>query len=560
MRLAASVRWLAMLSIASLGLVTMVVLTARVAGDTPTQVSLARVTWAFAIYWASVTIVRVVVSIRWLIRGGHKLREFLGTVRDDEDRAELASILGPLTRWRRRVATACASALIVGLAALGAMTWGTTPNGVWEAITESNQPHDEVLPHLDVVLPAMLWWFLLAAGVFWICLLAFGLGLPTIPARFNYRSRSHRLGLAAATGARRGLTTVAYVVQLTPVVLLAYAGMRANPTLLNFLQGLLPNALLDLGDGGIAAIVSSPVQAAIILGSLPIALLVLLNRLLRPMTALDAGDWSLSTDVAPILYLRTWNADRVRLTLRGLRRGLLEHLDVPRSASLAEVVGTSLELIAPVVATAEPGGPRLLGVGSLWSTDQEWRTNVETRARTALCVVMTSDAVITDTGFSWEVEAIGSGRLTDRIVLVVPPGTTAGRLQKPNGFFYEIASLPMFRGLDTQSLSDDTLVVVRDADGTWFPLRSSIRTDIGYYLCIMDAVDRRQNEWERSASPAIPDDPRIVDVLASVSEDRFARDAATEGSLAVWRLRAFHKLATTKLGRKYLAWLRLLGD
>lgn len=551
MRLAQTVRWIVTLVTTAVGLAGMARLAAHVAGDTATRISLSRVTWSFLTYWAVLASVTVLVYLPWMSGMVHRFRMFFTSDYDNSDRAGLALILGSVTRWRRRVVTARTGALLVGVAALSSMLWGTTPAGIWDTIRDPSRQHGEMFPHLGLVLPAMLWWFVLSVGIFWISLLALGLGLPTLPAAFTYRVRSRRLGFAAAIGARQGLTILADVIQLTPIALLAYAGLRANPSLRQLLEKVLPDPIRHAAGAGVQAIAWHPIESAVVLGSLPIVALVLIYRLCRRWTAIDARDWSIATDTPPVLYLRTWNADRIHLTTDGLRRGLLEHLDVPRRMSLAEVIGTSLEFQAPVIATAEPGGSRLVGVGSMWSTNGEWRSNVEARAATALCVVMTADTVADDTGFSWEVETIGGGRVTDRIVLVLPPGISAKESQKPGGFLHKISQYPAFSGLDTLDLTDETLVLVRDAGEKWFPFCSSIRTDLAYYLCIMDAVDRRRDDWTLMAVQAVGGDRSRIDTeLAEVSEERFAQEASTDGPLAVHTLRLFHRLATSSMSRK----------
>ena len=560
-RAASVVRWGSMGVTTSGGIAAETFLAKRIARGTPTELPLSGVTRHFLAYWTVLVLTAIAIQLPLLPRRVRQLVVFFHADYEDRDRAGLASILGPVTRWHRRMVISRGAALVIGLAAVASMAWGTTLHGLWLSLRDPNHLHGGVLPYLSYVKPTASWLLILAAIVFWISHRVLALGFPTLPPPYRYRVRSSRLRVAFGRGVRSGLAALAWLVQLTPVVMLAYFALIANPSSANLLRWVMPDWLRRATGDGLRAITFHPAASALLLGTVPIALLVALYWALERSTALDAGDWSLASDISSVLYLRTWDADRIRMRSCGLRRGILEQLAPPRSVSFAEVIGTSLEALAPVIATAEPGGKRLLGVGAVWSSNEEWRENVRIRASDALCVVLTADKVVAESGFSWEIEMIGSGQATDRIALVLPPGLTAAHAQKPGGFLSEVARLPMFRDLDVAELDANTRVLVREADGSWYSHYASIETDLAYYLCIMDGIDRRKDDWEIASRPMSGERlDQTFDTLSTVSEDRFARGVALDGEpLGTLRLRIFYKFATSKLGRRYMAWIESNG-
>jgi hypothetical protein len=227
--------------------------------------------------------------------------------------------------------------------------------------------------------------------------------------------------------------------------------------------------------------------------------------------------------MAPVLYLRSWEADQIHMRGPALRRGFVEHFAPPPRISFAELVGVSAELLAPVLATGQPGGRRLPGMASLWSSDKRWHDNVRGAATNSLCVVMTAGPVPPGAGYSWEVELLGIGETTQRLVIVFPPNLTVSEARRPGGFLDSAATLPLFQGLAEMELSDETLVLARARGHAWKAYTSGVRTDGSYFLAFTDALDHFMSSWEEE----------LLNLDDRRSTDRIVRESTLEEGSAV---------------------------
>lgn len=139
-------------------------------------------------------------------------------------------------------------------------------------------------------------------------------------------------------------------------------------------------------------------------------------RLLRVRSARAAAE--LPAEAA--LLLRSFRDDRSRVpALAGGRRSLLDAWSLRATDRFEEVVAWELSDRWPVVAVAEPGGPkRALGAARVSLGDHQWQAAVWQQLHQCPCVV----AVLGDTpGFGWEVGAVLRSGALARTVFLLPP-------------------------------------------------------------------------------------------------------------------------------------------
>lgn len=481
-------------------------------------------------YGGTLLLLYLLVHLPWLVAGGRRALSYTrGEMSDDESEGPLALIVGAVTRLRDRLIVSIAAAVATLILAIVAV------------IVDLRAPGP---PSSSVI----VWGLAAMAFIYGSRRLLDIIALPYLPGRYQYPVRSRRIGLAVGQGVRSGLVIGTWVILFIPVVTLNCYFFAVIPGSARWLpqSGALGWIFSQIMNATLA-IAISPGTTAILLAALPLAVIVVVYRLAGRLVPADGDEWALPPDIPAALYLRSWDADRIKIRARGVRQGVVDGIAPPRKVSFAELVGRGAQLIAPVLATAEPGGRRLEGMGSMWSTTAEWRANVTAKARTALCVVMTAGQIVPGSGYAWELELIGDGQMTRRLVLILPPGLPLS-LALQDGQFLDLArSLPAFDGLETDDLSDDTLVLARSTATPWIGFASAIQNDLGYYLCILNAMDRFRDEWESEA--------RAADTLPS--EDRFVRDAASEdgGMLARAALRIGHRILRSNIGRRYLGWI-----
>jgi hypothetical protein len=131
--------------------------------------------------------------------------------------------------------------------------------------------------------------------------------------------------------------------------------------------------------------------------------------------------------------------------------------------------------------------------------------------------------------------------------LGLPPGLPLNLARQKGQFLDRTSALPAFDGLASADLSDDTLVLARSGATSWVGFDSAIKNDLGYYMCIINAMDRFREEWASEARPT----PGLP------SEERFVLDAAIESYAIADQVvvRMGHRILRSGIGRRYLTWI-----
>lgn len=484
-------------------------------------------TRGFVIVEAVLVAAYLVVNGPWLVGWTRRTVRALRESGPEGDLADEAAYAGLATVWRPRlafVAMAAGSTVILGTSA-----WADQLDPRWWwvlVVVVVCRARPALVKWIAVLIPLLLVaralpvtsyhpsiWLVVAAGT--LCLAAVGglgvvtLGAKSMAGRTRYPTATSRSWVAIGNGVRRGAALAAWFLIALPVVALNYQFFAPRP------DGD-PSRLEQAVGLASVAIATTPILAATLLVLLPIGGLVLLDRWSARLVSVDASELRLAPDVPTTLYLRSWTADRVWFRTEGMRLGILENLSPPRRASLAELIGEATQWAAPVVATGEPGTRRLRGVGSMWSTDEEWRANVLANAANALCVVVTAGEVIRGSGYEWELDVLGAGAAGGRLVVVLPPGVTVAESLTEGGFLHRASKLPAFEALARSDFGPNTRVLARSGADGWEAFGSSDRSDVNYVLCIREAIDRFQGSWE----------DELLGKVDGMSSDRLVRDAA----------------------------------
>lgn len=346
--------------------------------------------------------------------------------------------------------------------------------------------------------PRYLWWGLGSTALAVLAFIAWRQfnGHGVVP--FRYPARTSRMLPAFVEGLHSGMSGFVGVVLFVPIgVVLVHLVSHAS-WWEAALTGRTASVLMPISNLA-TAVSGEPILSALLLFVLPLALVVVVYRLTESMLAVDFSEWLLPEDMPPALYLRTWSTDAVPISLRPSGGRFLDAIVPERRSNFTESLGRNLSMIGPVVLVGEPGSRRQRGVGSLWSTDEHWRELVERYAERALVTVFAASDVPPDSGFSWEIDLVGSGLTTGRAAIVFPPGFDFDRAFEAGGYLDVASREPIFQGIHEAQPISETLLMARDRTGQWSCYDASIPDDASYAHCLYELMFEYSDRWTEGA-------------------------------------------------------------
>jgi hypothetical protein len=245
-------------------------------------------------------------------------------------------------------------------------------------------------------------------------LVAGAVGAVAIPVLLARRRRVERPMRVKRIGfRRRRLVRVVLVSIATCLVVLLGLLLVAWGALTSVVPLSYESADLDRRVGG---------HLSTILATIGIALLllgVLLARVARRQFRLRAADLLVFDDRPPVLYLRGFVDDQLRVpSIVSGRRNVTELLSPAPNDYFENIVSWQLDAVGPTIALAPPGGSlSSLAAAREYATGEEWMSHVESRIDEAAIVAISLSA--TD-GLLREVR-VATERALARIVLIFPP-------------------------------------------------------------------------------------------------------------------------------------------
>lgn len=242
-----------------------------------------------------------------------------------------------------------------------------------------------------------------------------------------------------------------------------------------------------------------------------VALLVLiagLDALGRRLRAASLREVVERDPRSPILYLRSFDEDRLTLPATLHRRGLMDTLNVVRRRRFEEAMVVQLQRFGPVVAIAPPGsGIPAIGAARASYGHDEWQDRVTELAQRAAVVVLSATPDSVREGFGWEIDLV-AGRLGHTRVMVVVGPWRSQLTRRWEAFRAYIAQRPFFADLASADLPDGLLVAARTRAWGWRAWGAERRTDVTYAVALDHAMHALAGELE-----GVDDDPDAVDPL-----------------------------------------------
>jgi len=233
-----------------------------------------------------------------------------------------------------------------------------------------------------------------------------------------------------------------------------------------------------------------------------------IDALGRRLRAASLREVLLADPRPPILYLRSFDEDRLTLPTTLHRRGLMDTLNVVRRRRFEEAIVVQLQRSGPVVAIAPPGA-RLPKIGAARASygHDEWQEKVTELAQRAAVVVLSATPTSVREGFGWEIDLVANRLDHGRVMVIVAPWR--GQLTRRwEAFRSYVSSLPFFTGLVSASLPDGLLVAAHTSRWGWTSWGATRRTDVTYAVAIDHALHALGEDMT-----GLDDDPHAVDPL-----------------------------------------------
>lgn len=310
------------------------------------------------------------------------------------------------------------------------------------------------------------------------------------------------------------LSVVAYALALGVVLATAFAAVAS---VILPPADRIPTVAEILGAGSAAPLLLLVTVSLLLRDSMVLVLLgvvVLLatvagiDALGRRLRAASLREVLLADPRPPVLYLRSFDEDRLTLPATLHRRGLMDTLNVIRRRRFEEAIVVQLQRCGPVVAIAPPGSrlPRIGAARASYGHD-EWQDKVTELAQRAAVVVLSATPDSVREGFGWEIDLVANHLEHGRVMVVVGPWR--GQLERRwEAFRSYVAQLPFFAPLATASLPAGLLVAAHTTRWGWASWGATQRTDVTYAVAIDHAVHALAEDMT-----GIDADPDAVDPL-----------------------------------------------
>lgn len=197
----------------------------------------------------------------------------------------------------------------------------------------------------------------------------------------------------------------------------------------------------------------------------------------------------------PILYLRSFDEDKLKIAAPSLRRGSVERLLPLRKRSFERVLESALRQYGPLIAVSDPRTriPRR-GAARFTLPHDAWYSHVEQMSADALVVVISGTPAQVRPGLTDELAMLGDD-LTARIMVIQAPYRKEDLQRRWAGFLERSCPLPLFAPLAGTWIFEGTHVIAHSAARGWAAWGASTRTDRSYALAIDAAFRDRMPEW-----------------------------------------------------------------
>ena len=254
---------------------------------------------------------------------------------------------------------------------------------------------------------------------FWYAYLVIGLTIVWAGGRFIRPAGVHRDHNRALLAGKHkvlvtGMLTVAAALILLGLVCAVFAGLD---------QALPQGSTMQLGPGQAPTPVQNVFSGLFLGAFVLVALGAIVFRGARRLGSIRARQLMLRDPRPPVLYLRSFGDDRLKLwTATFGRPSLIERFTPRRFDTFEEVLVRYLSGYGPVIAVNQPG-TRLAPLGAARETidSADWQAAVATWMAQSRLIVFATPPSQVNQGLQWELEAVSGHGYWDKALIVVPP-------------------------------------------------------------------------------------------------------------------------------------------
>lgn len=234
-----------------------------------------------------------------------------------------------------------------------------------------------------------------------------------------------------------------------------------------------------------------------------LALAVIVQRLGRRLAAASAESVQERDRRPPVLYLRSFGDDRLRLSSSALNRAALVERVAPIARQpLEEVLARQLSLIGPVIALA-PTGTRLPRIGAAKRAlgVDGWKQQITDWIKRARIVAVSATPDQARENFLWEIGELDGVRDLP-VILILGPLSRRDVEDRWRRFVECVRALRRFEQLP-DDLENGTIVVVVAGSGEWRAWGATRRNEWTYGEALHQACAYAVGESGVPADPAV---------------------------------------------------------
>ena len=222
-----------------------------------------------------------------------------------------------------------------------------------------------------------------------------------------------------------------------------------------------------------------------------VALGAIVFRGARRLGSIGARQLMLRDPRPPVLYLRSFGDDRLKLwTATFGRPSLIERFTLRRFDTFEEVLVRYLSGYGPVIAV-NPPGTRLAPLGAARETidSADWQAAVATWMAQSRLIVFATPPSQVNQGLRWELEAVSVHGYWDKALIVVPPV----RAEKLQARWRGLLGVGLWPFTVPGPVEDPHALVLALRNGQWAVISADRRTEWSYSAALERALgDPRQ--------------------------------------------------------------------
>ena len=224
-------------------------------------------------------------------------------------------------------------------------------------------------------------------------------------------------------------------------------------------------------------------------GIVIVAVGAVLSRRARRLASVEARRVMMRDPRPPILYLRSFGDDGLKLWTATLgRRSLIERFTPRRFDAFEEVLVRSLSLRGPVIAV-NPPGTKLAPLGAARETidSSDWHSAVATWMEQSALIVFVAPPREVTQGLRWEMETVSANQHWDKTLIVVPPVPAQDLQRRWQEFLAACATFGPFT-FPPAAENPDALVLA-SMNGEWTVITAGQRTEWSYSAALNQVLN-----------------------------------------------------------------------